>query len=148
MEPRPQDYVSALPDELRTDLADARVAGVGDVAEASAADVTARIRELGMVEYVEEFTPNLEVHCFSDRNYLRYSHIGIVESRAMEEAAVRRTESSAVRAGSEGDWIEIAIGRLKRALVKICERARSTARVVDVNRPHNIRHIGGGASRK
>src|SRR5882672_9712190 len=44
------------PDELRTDLSNARIVGIRDVAEAAAADVPARIYELRMVEYVEEFS--------------------------------------------------------------------------------------------
>jgi len=64
----------------------------------------------------------------------------------MKESAVRCSESSTVRAwGGPG---EKAVGRDKRALVKICERARSIARIVDVNRPCDIRHIGGGTAGK
>jgi len=50
----------SLPNELPTDLSNARVAGIRDVSEAAAADVPAWIHELRMVEYVEEFTANLE----------------------------------------------------------------------------------------
>jgi len=100
--------VSALPDKLRTDLADARVAGIPDISERSvvlvthrvdliSANVTARIRELRMVEYVEEFTPELQGHCFGNGNNLRYSEIGVVEARAMEESAIRGSETSAIR---------------------------------------------------
>ena len=97
VEPRPQDYVRASPDELRTDLTDARIARIRDISEAAAADVPARIRELRMVEYVEEFTPELQGHCFGNGNNLRYSEIGVVEARAMEESAIRRPKTSAIR---------------------------------------------------
>lgn len=50
----------ALPNELSADLPNPRVAGIRDVSEASAADVPARIQELRMVEYIEEFSANLE----------------------------------------------------------------------------------------
>src|SRR5579863_3299571 len=113
VEPRPQDYVSALPDKFRTDLADASWLSIGDVTEGCAADISARIRELKVVENIEEFAAKLDRHAFLDGEYLRHSEIGVVEARAVEKPPVRRTESSAVRARSEGNWIEIAVGRLK-----------------------------------
>jgi hypothetical protein len=54
---------------------------------------------LRMIEDVEEFTSNLEMHCFIKWNHLRYAQIGIVESRTVEESSVRRSETSTVRAG-------------------------------------------------
>jgi hypothetical protein len=52
--------IPALPSELRTDLPDTHGAGASHVAKTAVADVAARIRELRVVEYVEEFTPDLE----------------------------------------------------------------------------------------
>src|SRR5215469_10095068 len=86
-----------LPDKFRTDLYNARIAGIGDVSEAAAADVPVRIHELRMVKYVEEFTANLQGFCFSYRDSLCYSEIGVVDSRAMKEPAVRRSETSTIR---------------------------------------------------
>ena len=97
VEPRPHDSVSASPHELRTELPDARITGVGDVSEASAADIPARIRKLRVVENIEELTADLERHGFPDGNDLGDSQIGVVEARAMEESAVRCSETSAIR---------------------------------------------------
>lgn len=101
-------HVLASPDKFRTDLTDTRRSRICDVAEGIAADVPARVHELGVVEYVEEFTPNLERHGFRDRNDLCYSEIRVVEARAVEEPAIRGTETSAIRTsqnpGSAG-WI-------------------------------------------
>lgn len=58
------------PDEFRTDLPDARITGIGDIPEASVTDIPARIRELRVIEYVEEFTPNLERLSFCNRDRL------------------------------------------------------------------------------
>lgn len=146
VEPRPHHYVSASPDELRTDLPDARVAGVGDISEASAADIPARIHELRMVENIEEFTPNLEHLGLGDWDRLLKPEIGVVEAGAVEESPIRGAEGATIRAW--GGPNEIAVGRDKCALVKICERARGIARVADVNRSHEIRHIGGGTAGK
>ena len=99
VEPRPHDYVSASPDKLRTDLANARITGVGDISEACAADIPARIHELRVVENIEEFSPNLEQLGFCDRDRLLNPEIGIVEARAVEESPVRRPETSAISAG-------------------------------------------------
>lgn len=84
------------PNELRTDLADAWVASVGDVSEAAAADVTARIKELRVVEDVEEFRPNLERHGFPNRNDLRDPEIGVIDPGAVKESAVRGSKASAI----------------------------------------------------
>jgi hypothetical protein len=97
VEPRPQDYVTALPDKLRTDLADAWVAGLRNVTEGCAADVPARVSELRMVEYVEELSSKLQGHCFRNGHNLRYSEISVVEAGAVEEAAIRGPETSAIR---------------------------------------------------
>ncbi len=94
--PMLKNFAIALPDEFRTDLPNARIARTRDVTEVVAADVPAGIVKLRMVEDVEEFTSNLEMHCFIDWNHLGYSQIGIVESRAVEESPVRRPERSAV----------------------------------------------------
>jgi hypothetical protein len=59
-----------LPDELRAELPDAHGTGTGDISEAATADVTARVIELRVVEYIEEFTPNLERLRFRDWDYL------------------------------------------------------------------------------
>src|SRR5215472_3615039 len=88
-----------LPDELRTELPNARITRVGDISEAAAADVPARIRELRVVENVEEFGANLERHGFSNGNDLGYSETGVVEARTMEESAVRGAKTSAIRTG-------------------------------------------------
>jgi len=66
-----------------------------DIPEAVAADVSARVRELQVVEYVEEFTANLERHRFPNGKDLRYSEIGVVEAWAMEKPAVGGAELAA-----------------------------------------------------
>src|SRR5450755_1353625 len=139
------NFATPSPDELRTDLPNPRIARTRNVAEGGAANVPGGIAKLRMIEDVEEFTPNLEVHCFIEWNHLRYAQIGIVDSRAMEESPVRRPESSAI--GARSGPREIAVGRDKCALVEICVVSAST-RVVDVNRSCDIGHIGGGAASK
>ncbi len=84
------------PNELRTDLSNAWITRIRDIAEATAADVPARIEELRMVKYVEKFTPKLKRHCLRYRYLLRYPQVGVVDSRAMEESPVRCTETSAI----------------------------------------------------
>src|SRR5579859_5999107 len=97
VEPRPHDSVSASPDELRAYLPDARIARIRDIAEVRAADVPARVRELRVIEYVEELTPKLQGHCFRNGDSLRYSEVRVVEARAVEEPAICRSETSAIR---------------------------------------------------
>ena len=93
-----KNFATASPDEFRADLPNTWIAGTRDVTEIVAADVPTRVVKLRVVEDVEEFTSNLEMHCFIEGNHLRYAQIGIVESRAVEESPVRRPERSAVRA--------------------------------------------------
>jgi len=61
------------PDEFRTDLTDAWIAGTRDITEVGIADVPGRIVELRVVEDVEKFTPDLKTHCFIEGDHLRYS---------------------------------------------------------------------------
>jgi hypothetical protein len=49
-----------------------------------------------VIEDVEEFTPNLEVHRFIEWNHLGYTQIGIVDTGAVEKPPVRRPKRSAV----------------------------------------------------
>ena len=65
--------------------------------------VPARILELRMVEYVEEFPANLEGHGFPNGKYLLKPQIGVVESRSVKESTIRRAESSAVSSGQNPD---------------------------------------------
>ena len=94
-----KNFATTSPDEFRTDLPNARIARTRDVTEILAANVPAGVDKLRMIEDVEEFPSNLEVHCFIEWNHLRYAQIGIVESRTVKESPVRRSETSAVRAG-------------------------------------------------
>jgi len=91
--------ITRSPNELRAQLPDARVTSVGNLPKARTADVAIRIHELRVVEYVKEFTTDLEGHGFPDGNDLRDPQIGVVEARAMEESAIRRPETSAISTG-------------------------------------------------
>jgi len=92
-----KNFATALPDEFRTDLPNARVARTRDVTKSFAANVAAGVGELRVIEDVEEFTPNLEVHSFIDWNHLGYAQIGIVDAGAVKKPPVGRPERSAVR---------------------------------------------------
>ena len=132
---------TALPNELRTELSDARSSRIRDISEAAAANVPARIHELRVVEDVEEFGTNLERHGFLNGNYLRDSKVGVVEARTMEESPIRCPEKAAIRTSQNPRHIS-ALGSGKCALVEICERAGSGAGIIFVNRTHEIGHIG------
>lgn len=98
-----------------------------------------------MVEYVEEFRADFESFRLRYRDSLRDAQIGVIDSRTMEEPSIRRSEAAAIGTGQNSTH-QVADRCGKCALVKICERARRIARVVDVNRSHNIRHICGGTA--
>ena len=88
-----------LPNKFRANLPNAWIASVGNLPKARTADIAVRINELRVVEYVEEFAADLERLGFRDRNDLRYSQIGVVETGAVEESAVRGAKTSAIRTG-------------------------------------------------
>lgn len=88
MSPARNRYIPKSPNKFRTHLADTRRLRLRDIPEAAVADIAARVHELQVVEYVEEFAANLERHGFPDGEDLRYSEIGVVEARPMEESAV------------------------------------------------------------
>ena len=133
-----------LPNELGTDLTDARGTGASDVAEIRIADIPARIVELSVIENVEEFTPKLESHCFSDGDSLHQTDISIVEARTMEKPAVSRPETSALAGQNIPN--KSARGCGERALVEVSVGG-AAARILDVDRPYKIRHIRGGTPR-
>ncbi len=68
--PFSKNSATTSPDELGTHLPNSRIAGTRDVTEILAADIPAGVVKLGMIEDVEEFTSNLEMHCFIDWNHL------------------------------------------------------------------------------
>ena len=135
-----------LPNELRTDLPNAHGTGAGNATEAGTADVAARIQELRVVEYVEEFTPDLERLGFRDRYRLLQPQIGVVDTRPMEEPPVGRPKASALTA-QNARAAENAGSRHECAGIKVGV-VGGVARIHDVNRPHQIWHIGGRASGK
>src|SRR5579872_97700 len=74
-----------LPDEFRTNLTNTGITRTRDIAEVSVADVPGRVVELSVIEDIEEFTPNLEMHRFGDRNDLRYAQVRVIKPRSVEE---------------------------------------------------------------
>jgi hypothetical protein len=60
-----------LPIELRADLPDARIAGIGDDSEGIAVDVASGIRELCVVEDVEEFDAQIKRQLLSNNSSLQ-----------------------------------------------------------------------------
>src|SRR5437588_12585711 len=87
--------ILGLPIELRTDLADARRLRIGYNSEAPAVvDIASRIRELRMVEDVEKFDAQIKRHLLSNDGSLQYAEVGVVESRAVEEAPVGSAKGS------------------------------------------------------
>jgi hypothetical protein len=69
--PMLNNFTTALPDEFRTDLPNARITSSLDVTEGGVANVPAGVDKLRVIEDVEEFTSNLEMHCFIEWNHLR-----------------------------------------------------------------------------
>src|SRR5437660_12165259 len=80
------------PNKFRANLTNARIPSSRDITEAFVADISARVVKLRVVEDVEEFTSNLEMHCFIEGDQLRDSQVGVVESGAVKEPAVRCPE--------------------------------------------------------
>lgn len=87
---------SISPDKFRTDLTDARIARTRDSTEVAVTDVPGRVFKLRVIEDVEEFTSDFEMHCLIDGNELCDPQIGVVESWTMEETPVRSPKRSAV----------------------------------------------------
>lgn len=94
MDLTPGTRIPRLPEELGADLPDTGSARLRDDSEARVVDVSARIRELRVVEDVEKFTTDFKCDCLLDVDPLREPKVGVIESRAMEEAPVGRPESA------------------------------------------------------
>ena len=63
----------------------------GGSAKIHGCDVSVRQIELSMIESVEEFGAELQIHPFLDHRVFQQSHIPVVESRAGEETSPRIT---------------------------------------------------------
>ena len=83
-----------LPVEFGADLADARIARIGDNPKARTTDVPARIHELRVVKDIEEFETEIEGEILLDDGVLQDAEIRVVEAGTMEEAAVGSPECS------------------------------------------------------
>src|ERR1700730_8643523 len=87
---------------LRSHLADARVAGRSDVTEAARREITIGIVELRMVEDIEKLTPDVHRDAFGKTNVLKQRDIPAVKTGAMKEPAVgvtRHTQRLATKIG-------------------------------------------------
>ena len=111
-----------LPVKLRADLTNAGIARVGDDSEARTGDVPARIRKLRVVEDVKKLQADIESVILLNYGPLQYAEIGVVESRAVEEAPVGGAKSAQIgvngecvgqevtsrTVGSRATWIRLA----------------------------------------
>src|SRR5260370_19590292 len=125
-----------LPVELRADLTDGRIAGIGDNAEGRAADVPGWTNKLRVVENVEKFDTEIESEILLNLGSLRYAEIGVVESRAVEEAAVGGAKSAQNGVHGECAGQEVASGTVGSRATGI-----GLARIHNHDRAHAIRHI-------
>ena len=73
--------------KLQRRLSDPAVPGVRDLADV-AIDLTSRVRELRVVEHIEEFQTKLERAGFADTSVLVQREVPIIDSWAMEEPAL------------------------------------------------------------
>ena len=100
---RQQAQEWSLPVELRAHLPDAGIASVGDDSEARAAYVPhpGSIHKLRVVEDVEKFQTDIESVVLLNYGPLRKSEIGVVESRAVEEASAGGPKSAQIGVNGE-----------------------------------------------
>src|SRR5207253_5094587 len=91
--------------KLQRRLSDPTVAGICDLADI-AIDLTSRIRELSVVEHIEEFQTKLESAGFADTSVLVQREVPIIDSGAVEEAALCITHHTE-RLGSKWGRIEV-----------------------------------------
>src|SRR2546430_6773828 len=96
-----------LPEEFCADLPNTRIARAGHNSEVRAVDVSRRILKLRVVEDVEKFETQIESEILLDCGPLQYSEIGVVKSRAVEEAAVGGGQSSQRCVGRESAGQEV-----------------------------------------
>src|ERR1700691_755927 len=111
---RQQAQEWSLPIELCTHLPDAGIASVGDDSEARSGDVPAWIHKLCVVEDVEKFEADIESVILLNYGPLRKSEIGVVESRAVEEASVGGAKSAQIAVNGEGVGEEVTTGAVGR----------------------------------
>src|SRR2546427_11835534 len=81
-------FAAKLPEELNAELSlAARNPGAGDHAEKGIAEIAIGIRELSMVEDVEEFSAELEGDGLFDDGPLGKAEVRVVQPRSVEQLA-------------------------------------------------------------
>src|SRR6185369_11995145 len=88
------DSSDALVSEVyfQRELADARVLGSGNGAEAAGVQARRRVVEVCPVAHVEELGPELHAVTFCDREVLEYSHVPVEQTRAAQAVFPEVTE--------------------------------------------------------
>ncbi len=131
------------PVELGADLPNTGIARIADNSETpGVVDVASRVRELRVVEDVEEFDAQIKRQLLLNDGSLQDAEVGVVESRAVEEAAVRGAKRAWGGVKSKSIGQEIA----SRARAWDCRVERRTsgiriARIHNPDRADAIRHI-------
>jgi len=129
-----------LPVKLRADLTDARIARIADDSEVRIGDVPARILKLCVVEDVEKFETDIESVILLNYGPLQYAKIGVVESRAVEEASIGGAKSAQIGVDGECVGQEVTSRTVRTGATGV-----RLARIHSHNLADEIRHIRGRA---
>src|ERR1700680_1052124 len=129
-----------LPVEPSTELPDARIARTRHLAELTAAEITARVFELRVIENVKKFRADLESHRLPDIGSFRNAEIGVADPRAMEKLTIgvaELTQGPGCKRLRQkvASRVVFSLGVLGRTIRIL------GARILNHDLPHKIRHI-------
>ena len=127
----------SLKEQLERELHDPRrIRRSVTTAKRGAIDVSIRQKKLGVVESVEEFGAELQIHSFLDQRVFQQRDVPVVQTGSGEESAPRSSQCPQSLWAEQGS-IEV---RLPRAGIGDVERTRSEVRSV-----HRKRDCAGAA---
>jgi len=127
-----------LPEDFHAHLSDAWGPGAADNPHVGAGIIAVRIVELRVIEGVEELRAELHAHAFEQFRLFLKAKVPVVESWAMEEAAIGIAKRSQYFA-AKGSFVKVSVRFPVRA---------HTPRVANAEPPEPIRPIDAGGTGK
>lgn len=98
---------NALEDHFQGSLHDARIECRCYAAETPTVDISPRVSELRMIEYVEGLKPELQTRALGDLRILEQRHVVVIDAGSGEEAAAR---SAKLTEGIEREVTRVEVG--------------------------------------
>src|SRR5215470_4124836 len=123
-QPRPAAEAKMSPDQLRSQLVDARRPSAQDLSELWGGYIHLRVHELRMVECIERLQPELKAQPLRNRKVLEQRQIEIIDARRAQDVATRGARDARRRLCERG-FVEPRVNRARDAAVGVADKVRA-----------------------